>query len=221
MPPTAHLRHLPRKPLQPARTARPRRPGAPPALRPTLLMALLMALLMVIGPTTAAAHGTVVMGAVTANPDPPRPGQTLVVTVDLQNSGRAPVEGAKLSGELRPVGRPDASGTPLAFQEYKEPYGTYRARLTAPAAGSYTLTVRDRTYPKENVAASVTLAVGGTAPNGTLDFTFPPVADSRSVQSWLLWVIGLPVAVGVVGTFLVLRSKGNEDGEGDRSDTQD
>ena len=202
-----------------SRALPPRAPGravarrrAPPAL------VVLLALVTFLAPAAAFAHGTVVLGAVTANPDPPRPGAPLILTVDLAKLSKAPVEGARLEGSLRPAGQPDAAATPLAFQEYPEPYGTYRARLeAAPPAGRYTLTVRDRTYPKEDIRASVTLQVGGAQPNGSLDFTFPPVRGGpRSVVRWLLWLVGLPLLAGVVVTVLVLRAK-NEDSEDDGS----
>ena len=172
-------------------------------------------MLALLGPPPALAHGTVVLGAVTADPDPPQPGAPLIVTVDLAKRSKAPVEGAKLEGGLRPAGNPDAAATPLAFREYAEPYGTYRARLQAPPAGRYTLTVRDRTYPNEDIRASVTLQVGGTQPNGSLDFTFPPATGGpRSVVRWLLWLVGLPLLAGVVVSVLVWRSRRTERGAG-------
>jgi len=209
------LHALPRRraPLPAGSSSRPA--GGPVRRRPwtlrarVLLPILLPAVLALLGPSPALAHGTVVLGAVTAEPDPPQPGAPLILTVDLAKRSKAPVEGAKLEGSLRPAGKPDAAATPLAFQEYAEPYGTYRARLQAPPAGSYTLTVRDRTYPKEDIRASVTLQVGGTQPNGSLDFTFPPATGGpRSVVRWLLWLVGLPLLAGVVVSVLMLRSKG-------------
>ena len=179
--------------------------------------ALLTMLALLLAPVSAAAHGTIVLGSVTFNPDPPRPGASLVVTVDLATSARSPVEGAKLSGTLVPANHPAATPIALSFQEYQEPYGTYRASLTAPAAGTYTLTVRDSTYKNEDTTADVTLRVGGAAPNGSLDFAFPPVnPGSHSVVRWLLWLIGLPLLTGVVVTFLVLRSKRQEHAGEDR-----
>ena len=211
-------------PLPTSRARARRYPPAPPAPAPRVqrgacrrplhrrasaLLVFLPVLLACLTPAVALAHGTVVLGAVTANPDPPRPGAPLILTVDLAKLSKAPVEGAKLEGTLRPAGRPDAAAMPIAFREYPEPYGTYRARLeAAPPAGRYTLTVRDRTYPSEDIRASVTLQVGGAQPNGSLDFTFPPATGGpRSVLRWLLWLVGLPLLAGVVVTVLVLRSK--------------
>lgn len=191
---------------------RSRRPLAPRRLFPVLASGLALLWLLLVG--TAAAHGTLVMGSVTASPDPPQPGKPLVVTVDLQNTNRSPVEGAKLAGVLVPAGQPGATPIPLAFREFKEPYGTYRAQLDAPPAGSYTLTIHDHTYPKENVAASVTLRVGGQAPGGSLDFTFPATrGPQRSLLSWLAWLVGLPLLTAIVVTVLVLRSKRSGEGK--------
>ncbi|MEJ2291917.1 MAG: hypothetical protein P8Y05_09405 [Deinococcales bacterium] len=135
----------------------------------------------------------------------------LLALVDLATTAKSPVEGAKLSGTLVPTNRPDAPPLPLTFQEYKEPYGTYRASFDAPPAGAYTLTVRDSTYKNEDATATVALRVGGSASNGSLDFAFPPTnPGSRSVVRWLLWLVGLPLLTGVVVTILVLRSKRDE-----------
>lgn len=210
--PTSHARAR-RCPPAPAPRAQGGACRRPQHRRASALLVLLPVLLACLSPAVALAHGTVVLGAVTANPDPPRPGAPLILTVDLAKLSKAPVEGAKLEGSLRPAGRPDAAATPIAFQEYPEPYGTYRARLEAPPAGRYTLTVRDRTYPREDIRASVTLQVGGAQPNGSLDFTFPPATGGpRSVLRWLLWLVGLPLLAGVVVTVLVLRSKNQEKG---------
>ncbi len=188
-------------------------PTIPPGARrrPRRRALALLAMLALLLAPTAVAHGTLVLGSVTLTPDPPRPGASLVITVDLATTARSPVEGAKLSGTLVPANRPGATPVALTFQEYKEPYGTYRASFDAPAAGTYTLTVRDSTYKNEDTTAKVALQIGGTAPNGSLDFTFPPVnTGSRSVVRWLLWLVGLPLLAGVVVTILVLRSKRGE-----------
>jgi len=176
----------------------------------------------------AQAHGSLVLGAVSLSPDPPVPGEALTISVVLATSGNAPVEGAKLAGELTATAAAEAdaastgtsttTGTPttmvpaipVPLREFPEPYGTYRARITAPAAGRYTLKVVDHTYPKESTSASVVLQVGGPAANGALDFTFPPTNVPRSLVSWLLWLVGLPLAAGIVVTVLMMRSKRGE-----------
>lgn len=180
---------------------------------------LTLAALALTAAAVAWAHGNVVRGAVTVTPDPPRPGRPWVVTVELQSSSGAPVEGARLVGELKSQaasGAPSpAPATALAFKEYQEPYGTYRAQLVAPPAGTYRLALLDETYPKERTRAQVTLSVGGSKPNGALDFAFPPTGGSRSLSTWLLWLVGLPVVAGIVVTVLVLRSRPGREGRAD------
>ena len=190
-----------------------RRRGGPRAARPPGL-AVAVVLVMAwsaAGLGTAAAHGTLIRGSLTLAPDPPRPGQPMVLTIELANTRDNPVEGAKLAAVLT-AEAPAGSGAtvkPLTIplQEYQEPYGTYRAELAAPTAGSYTLTVHDRTNPGEDTTASVPLRIGGNVANGTRGFTFPGSAQgSSSVTTWLAWLIGVPLVVGIVVTILVRRS---------------
>ncbi|HRN19386.1 MAG TPA: hypothetical protein PLU66_09915, partial [Trueperaceae bacterium] len=83
--------------------------------------------------------------------------------------------------------------------------GTYLGRITAPAAGAYTLSVRDTTFMDEEAVANVSLVVGG-APNGVIDFVLPPTPiGPKSLSTWLVWLVGLPLLVGVITTLLVLR----------------
>ncbi len=207
------------------------------------------------GLAPAWAHGNLVRGSVTVAPDPPRPGQAMVITVDLAKTNDSPVEGATLTAELTtaqnsapPAGAvasggsaatapaTSAAGTGGAaaprgqsfpLQEYREPYGTYRAQLTAPPAGRYTLTVHDRTQPGEDSVAQLPLRIGGNMANGSRGFTFAGAAGgSNSLRSWLLWLVALPLVVGVVVTVLVRRSAaleavpdratGDLDGAGER-----
>lgn len=159
--------------------------------------------------TPALAHGTVIRGAVTVAPDPPKAGQPMVLTVDLARLSNAPVEGATLVAELtEETATLGAGARTVPLQEYKEPYGTYRAQFAAPPAGSYTLTVHDRTEPGEDTTASVPLRVGGGVANGTLGFTLSGAATgSGGLATWLLWLIAVPVAAAAAVTVLVRRSR--------------
>lgn len=164
---------------------------------------------------TAAAHGALIRGSVTLAPDPPQPGRPMVLTVDLATAGNRPVEGATLVADLKTQAPSPsaATATPqtIPLQEYKEPYGTYRAQLAAPPAGSYTLILHDHTGAGEDATATVPLRIGGTVANGSLGFTFPAAhAGGGSVTRWLLWLIALPLAVGIVVSVLVRRSKREE-----------
>lgn len=170
--------------------------------------------------TPALAHSTIIRGSVTIAPDPPAPGRTMVLTVDLASPSNAPVEGATLVVELTPqTSTVGAAARTIPLQEYKEPYGTYRAQFAAPPAGSYTLNVHDRTAPGEDTTAAVPLRVGGDVANGSLGFTLAaPATGSGGLGNWLLWLIVVPVAAGVLVTFLVRRSRpvtteGDADGQ--------
>lgn len=196
---------------------------------------------------TAAAHGNLVRGSVTLAPDPPRPGQPMVLTIDLAGTNDSPVEGAKLVAELKPAAPTDAAGsagagtgagapsqratsgastvsgaTPdartIPLQEYEEPYGTYRAELAAPPAGSYTLIVHDRTDPGEDATADIAIRIGGNVANGSLGFTFPGGAGtSQPITTWLIWLVGVPLAVGIAVWVLVRRTS-REDTAQDRDE---
>lgn len=174
--------------------------------RPALAVVLACGALLL---TPALAHGTVIRGSVTIEPDPPKPDQPMVLTVDLARTSNAPVEGATLVAELTAKAAKLGTGArTIPLQEYKEPYGTYRAQFAAPAAGSYTLTVHDRTDPGEDTIASVPLRVGGNVANGTLGFTLAGApGSSGGLGTWLLWLIAVPVAAGAVVTILVRRSR--------------
>jgi len=177
--------------------------------RPVLAVALTCGAWLL---TPALAHGTFIRGSVTVVPDPPSPGRPMVLTVDLANPSNSPVEGAKLVAELTPKAATVGAGArTFPLQEYKEPYGTYRAQFTAPPAGSYTLSVHDRTEPGEDTTATVPLRVGGNVANGTLGFTLAGAAGgSGGPGSWLLWLIVVPVAAGLAVTVLVWRSRSRE-----------
>lgn len=176
-----------------------------------LAVATLLALAWVAaGPGWAAAHGTLIRGSLTLAPDPPRPGQPMVLTIDLATTNDSPVEGAKLVADLTPEAPAGSTAAApprvIPIQEYKEPYGTYRAQLTAPPAGSYVLSIHDRTQPGEDARVELPLRIGGTVANGSLGFTFPGSGASHGLASWLVWLIGVPLAAGIVVTILVRRS---------------
>jgi hypothetical protein len=164
------------------------------------------AFLTILLATAASAHGYIVVGTVDVTPNPPRPGHTMTVTVQLQSTTRATVTGADLLAKLRPGGAQDT--TPLAtFQLAPEADagGTYQGSITAPSVGAYTLTFEDHTYPHEHITADVPLSVGGTQPDGTLDFVFPPTKRA-GIATWILWILGPPLATGAGAWLLVRRS---------------
>lgn len=171
----------------------------------------------------ADAHATLVIGKLSVTPDPPVAGAPMQVDLTLEDTLLTPVEKARVRVELRALDSdgpavpesvvgteasaflavvPDEASGQFAGGEAE---GSYYGTLRAPAAGRYTLSVRDTTFLNEEAIANVPLAVGG-APNGTIPFVLPPTPVApRSLSTWLIWLVGIPLAVGAGVTVLVLR----------------
>lgn len=194
-----------------------RRPLHPRPARWALALACACAL------GVASAHATLVFGDVAFAPDPPRPGQPLQLTLELEDPTEVPVEDALVHVEARPLadgaaadGAADAGEqTPTArsdpFEEVAP--GRYQGSLVLPEAGRWALRFRDQTFRQEEATASITVAAGADAEaQGTVSFVFPPTATDQGLGVWLLWLIGVPLLVGVVVTVWVLRRPA-EDGE--------
>jgi hypothetical protein len=176
-----------------------------------LVAALLASLLT----GAALAHATLVFGVATVTPDPPLPGTPFELTLRLEDPTLTPIEDAVVTVELRAMpaeGLPAPSTEaldlppPLASTRLVETEpAVYRATLTL-AADRYHLLVRDQTYPWEEAHASVVLSLAGEAV-GRLPFILPPTQVApRSLWTWLLWLVGLPLVAGAVVTVLVLTS---------------
>jgi hypothetical protein len=167
---------------------------------------------------TASAHATLVLGEVRVSPDPPLPGEPFRLSVTLVDPAMAPVEDAVVVVELREH-RAETAAAPAASTEapdLSEPKlerplvetspARYEGDLVVSRAATYHLLIRDQTFEWEEANASVLLPVGGAAV-GTLPFILPPTAiGPRSLWTWLLWLVGLPVVAGLVVTVLVLTS---------------
>lgn len=195
------------------------------APRPNLAAALATALLLgllALAPE-ARAHATLVVGSLRVSPDPPVPGEQLTITLSLEDTLLVPVEKARVRVELRdldpatdavPASSTGSEATAflerpadVASQWFTETAvkGTYQGAVTAPPAGVYTLSVRDTTFLNEEAIANVALAVGA-GPNGTIAFILPPTpVKPKSLSTWLFWLLGVPLAVGLATTILVLR----------------
>ncbi len=169
------------------------------------------------------AHATLVIGKLSVTPDPPVAGQPLRIDLALEDTLLTPVEKARVRVELRafdPGGAavPESvvgteasdflatlpAGSSGQFAEGATE-GGYVGTLTAPAAGTYTLSVRDTTFLNEEAIANVPFEVGGAA-NGAIPFVLPPTPVApRSLSTWLIWLVGIPLLVGAGVTVLVLR----------------
>lgn len=181
----------------------------------------------------ASAHATLVFGDVAFDPDPPRPGQPLQLTLELEDPTEVPVEDALVHVEARPLAEAGAAADAPADAEEAPPSassdpfeevapGRYQGSLVLPEAGRWALRFRDQTFRQEEATASITVTAGADAEaQGTVSFVFPPTATDQGLGVWLLWLIGVPLLVGVVVTVWVLRrptENGEPSGEGADAD---
>jgi len=152
------------------------------------------------------AHAFVVIGTLKATPQTPQAGEPFTLLLTLEDPTRTPVPRAVVFGEFRPTRQLEAAPIRADFAELTP--GTYQATLSLPTAGSWTLFMRDQTYPQEETNAELTFLVGEAANPEALTFIFPPtVVPPENLWTWLGWLIGLPLLAAVVVTVLVLRSK--------------
>lgn len=203
---------LPRRPARRPRTGSPTAAATSRAAR--RLGAALLAALALLPAGVAGAHATLVLGKLVVAPDPPRPGDAATLTIELEDPSLTPILDATLLADILPAEAPDAAPVTIRFEELDTPEGSYRAAWTPRRQGAVTVLVRDQTYRQEEARANVTLVVGGAA-NEAVPFVLPPTATGpRSIATWLLWLIGLPVAAGVLVTVLVLRGGRGAGGDG-------
>lgn len=167
----------------------------------------------------ASAHAFLVLGEFVVEPDPPAPDAPLTVAITMADPSLAPVEDAVVFIEVRRVAvvpedipaastdEPDLPPPDVRVDLIERAPGRYEGELLAPSAGSYHVLIRDQTFQWEEANASVMLEVGGQAA-GTVPFILPPTAvGPRSVWIWVLWLVGVPLVVGVVVTALVLGNR--------------
>ncbi len=168
----------------------------------------------------ASAHATLVLGRFTVAPARPAADAPMTFTLRLEDPTQVPVEDAYVFAELRPADAPDAVPVRAEFEETKAA-GVYEVTATLEEAGPYRVLLRDQTYRQEEARAALAepLRVGG--PNAAQDFNFPPTATGGAgLRTWLLWLIGLPVAAALLVTVLVL-TRGDpqgKDGEQGKAD---
>ena len=165
---------------------------------------LWLLILLVLSLSTASAHATIVFGELATEPVAPAAGEAFTVTLEMLFPSDVPVEDAFVLADLR---RGERTLAEARFGE-DEP-GTYTVRLELPEPGEYTLVLRDQTYRQEEAVASVPIALDGTPlfSETNRSIIFPPTeTGSNSLTTWLIWLLVLPVAVGVIVTVVVLRS---------------
>ncbi len=186
--------------------------------RPAPRRALALAAALTLAPA-ALGHGFLVLGTLTLQPDPPAANSPVTITLHMQDTSGTPVQDATVLADIGPAGSDDAPTT-IHFSELKGDAGSYRGSFTAPTADAYTLTVRDQTYRREEARANLTFQVGSGA-NGEIPFVLPPTATGpRSLGTWLLWLVGVPLAAGVLVTVLVMRGGASRPAPAGRADAR-
>ena len=156
------------------------------------------------------AHATMVVGTLASEPTNPEPGTPFTLTLEMDDPTGFAVEDAYVLAEFRLEGR----GDPFSTEFVEVEPGSYTADISLPDTGRYEITMRDKTFRQEEATAEfeVVLAQAPLFPEGSTSFIFPPTAtgDQNSLRRWLIWVIALPVVVGIVVTVLVLRGSSEE-----------
>ena len=168
------------------------------------LVSVLAALGLACALPLASAHASLVLGRFAVTPARPAADAPLTLSLQLEDPTQVPVEDAYVFAELRPENAPDAAPVRAEFKETGTA-GVYEVTATLQNPGPYRVLLRDQTYRQEEAQAALTepLRVGG--PNTAQDFVFPPTATGAAgLRTWLLWLIGLPVAAALLVTVLVL-----------------
>ena len=150
----------------------------------------------------AAAHATIVFGDLSTEPAVPEAGEAFTLVMTMYDPTDVAVEDAFVLAEF-------SRGDELIEGRFEEASpGVYEADITLPAEGEYILTLRDQTFRQEEATATLNLQLASAElfPEGSGNFLFPPtLTSSSSLTTWLIWLIALPVVVGVAVTVLVLR----------------
>ena len=164
-------------------------------LIPTLILLALAA--------TVYAHATLVLGTLSTLPGEPRANEPFTLQLTMTDPTGFPIEDAYVLAEFS---RGDEEVVNVTFEEVTA--GTYATEVTLSEEGTYTLLLRDQTFRQEEAQASKEVVLGGDSlfQDGDTSIVFPPTQTTSSLQTWLIWLIALPVLAGVVVTVLVLRS---------------
>lgn len=204
------------------------------------LSALLALLLLV--PAPALAHATLVFGELSTEPAMPDPQAGFTLKLHMMDPVRTPIEDATVAVEFRQMSADEvarweeAPDEPPPTPEQVEagevevhlpegdwhkypipetgPGGNYAVDVQLPAAGTYQVIMRDTTFPQEDAVSELILELGG-AEFGEQRFIFPPTPiGTASLGTWLIWLVGLPLAAGVLVTVLSMRGGKDEKGSG-------
>jgi hypothetical protein len=157
----------------------------------------------------AYAHPTIVLGTVYSDPVTPQPNESFTISLVMVFPTQVPVADAVVNLEFSTPGQATIRTEELT--EVEE--GRYETQVTLPQAGSYTLMIRDTTYRQEETTASLTFLVGEGENDDAIPFVLPPTVVGADLQTWLVWLIAVPVIAGVVVTILVMMNNPGQTSE--------
>lgn len=159
------------------------------------------------------AHATLVLGAFQSDPVVPQAGEPFTLMLALEDPTEVPVEDAWVLAEFRPEGASEGS-EPISVRFEETVPGRYETEVTLPNDGDWQLLLRDQTFRQEEARAELAFPVGREVDSESLFFVFPPTATgSQGLATWLIWVIILPIAAGIIVTVVVLRQARKEEAE--------
>lgn len=146
----------------------------------------------------ALAHAFIVTGSLTTIPSRAQAGQPFTLQLDMRDPRQVPVEDAVVLAEFSQ----QSQVAVLEFQFTEREPGLYYADVNLPSDGTYTLILRDQTYAAEEAKATLQFTLGSA---DAISFLFPPTrTGANNLQTWLIWVIAVPVLTGLIVTILVL-----------------
>jgi ABC-type transport system involved in multi-copper enzyme maturation permease subunit len=154
------------------------------------------------------AHAFFVTGSLSTIPSPTKTNEPFRLQLDMIDPAQVPVEDATVMAEFTSEGQ----NQPLTFKfsDSGTP-GQYVAEVILPKDGLYQLVIRDQTYQQEEARATLEFNIGST---DTISFIFPPTqTGGNNLQTWLIWVIAVPVLAGIIVTVLVLLNTKKSDAD--------
>jgi hypothetical protein len=148
--------------------------------------------------TMVLAHAFIVTGSLVTIPNPAKVNEPFILQLDLHDPSLVPVEDAIVIAEFSQEGQSQV----LSYNFSQDEPGLYSTEVTLPKEGVYTLLLRDQTYSAEEARATLQFTLGSP---DAISFIFPPTrTSSNSLQTWLIWVIAVPIIAGMIVTVLVL-----------------
>ena len=171
-------------------------------MRRTSVETLFMVIFFSLSAHLGYSHATLVLGNVTVDPNPPVLNDPFRLTVIMTDPILVPIEDAIVKAELTSSVSNDTIAIELIESEVP---GIYRGPLTLDNPGAYTLLLRDQTFRQEEATATLELIIGTGEPIEPIAFVFPPTATtSRTISTWLIWIVGIPTIVALIVTAVVV-----------------